>query len=240
MYRRLLPWFSPRAAYRVRHGSDRLVTVHVRPFDVDIPLRPGTSDALDVVDSLVGRYHLPPEEIIPATIVDAGLCTGLTLIDLAIRYPSARLVGIEPQPYYADLCRSLTERFGSRVKIIEAALTAEGRSKVTLHVTPGNEYAASLCQSDRPPDVMIEAAPVSLNSIVDELGSIDYLNLDVEGAEREILRQHTEWMARTRCIKVELHHGYTARECAIDLARGGFICTQDDRHRACVIGVQEP
>jgi FkbM family methyltransferase len=215
------------------------VTVHIRPLDVDIPLRPGTSDALDVVDSLVGRHHLPPEDIVPATIVDAGLCTGLTLIDLAIRYPSARLIGIEPQPYYANLCRSLTQRFGARVKIIEAAVAPEDRSKAILHVTEGQEFAASLAEPQQPTETTIDVTAVSLNSIVDDLGSIDYLNLDVEGTEREILRKDTEWMARTRCIKVECHHGYTVEECAIDLARGGFFCSRYERHWCCMIGVKE-
>ena len=237
MYRGLLRWCSPRGAYRVLRRSDDVVWIRVAPLGVELPIRPGTADADDVIDSLVGRYHLPPAAITPATIVDAGLCTGLTLLDLAIQYPSAKLVGVEPQPYYADLCRTLTARFESRVEVMQAALTSDASERATLKVVEGWEHGASLLELADEPTSSIEVATISLNTIVDQLGDIDYLNLDIEGTERDVLTRNTEWMQHTWCINVEVHHGYTLEECRVDIERGGFVA-KNGAHPSCIVGIK--
>jgi hypothetical protein len=46
--------------------------------------------------------------------------------------------------------------------------------------------------------------------------------LDVEGAERELLTQATEWAGRVSCINVEVHEPYTVAECRRDLEGLGY------------------
>ena len=77
---------------------------------------------------------------------------------------------------------------------------------------------------------------LSLNSLAGLLGTIDFLKLDIEGAERDVFEQNVEWADNTRCVKVELHGDYTVAECITDLERLGFVCEQEPRHWACVVG----
>jgi FkbM family methyltransferase len=46
-----------------------------------------------------------------------------------------------------------------------------------------------------------------VNSLVDSLGwdRVDFVKMDIEGAEREVLRRNTRWTLRVHSIKVEAH-----------------------------------
>ena len=51
------------------------------------------------------------------------------------------------------------------------------------------------------------------------------VKMDIEGAERDVLRQNTEWAALVRTILVEIHEPYDVSSCCTDLARLGFEVT---------------
>jgi hypothetical protein len=62
--------------------------------------------------------------------------------------------------------------------------------------------------------------------------------MDIEGAERDVLTQNTEWAAQVGCIKVEVHGDYAPEECMSDLERLGFEALRDRRHAAAVVGTR--
>jgi Methyltransferase FkbM domain len=68
-------------------------------------------------------------------------------------------------------------------------------------------------------------------------GAVDYLKVDVEGGERELLLDGSDWAPYVRAIKVEVHAPYTPQACEQDLRRLGFSTRIDRRHWACVEGV---
>jgi hypothetical protein len=65
---------------------------------------------------------------------------------------------------------------------------------------------------------------------------IDFLKMDIEGAEKRVLREHTDWASRVRCLKVECHDDYSREDCIRDLQRLGFQGEIDPSHWSCVIG----
>jgi hypothetical protein len=62
--------------------------------------------------------------------------------------------------------------------------------------------------------------------------------MDIEGAERAVLRHNTEWAERVRCLKVELHGGYGREDARRDLEGLGFQARYDRFHPRCVVGVR--
>jgi hypothetical protein len=62
------------------------------------------------------------------------------------------------------------------------------------------------------------------------------MKMDIEGAEREVLRRNTEWATKVLCLKVEVHPPYSLAECCRDLEVIGFRVKPYGRHRASVIG----
>ena len=80
---------------------------------------------------------------------------------------------------------------------------------------------------------------ITLNTLLARTGNpprIDFVKMDIEGTERSVLREKTEWAQRVQCIKAELHRGYTKAECIADLERLGFRAREDMSHNLCVVG----
>jgi FkbM family methyltransferase len=91
--------------------------------------------------------------------------------------------------------------------------------------------------TDAPEGTSVRA--VSLATLMREYGGpVDYLKLDVEGAERDLLQDGTEWADKVRCVKVELHGDYSVDDCETDLRRLGYATRPDSHHWACVIGLR--
>jgi hypothetical protein len=79
------------------------------------------------------------------------------------------------------------------------------------------------------------AAAHSLNSLLENERAVDFVKMDIEGAERDVLRTSTEWSSKVRSMKIEVHEPYTVDQCAQDLRRLGFRTRPDGRHWASVV-----
>jgi hypothetical protein len=73
---------------------------------------------------------------------------------------------------------------------------------------------------------------------------VDFVKMDIEGAERVVLADASRWASRVRCLKVEVHPDkavprYSIEACMADLKRHGFRCDREPRHEACLIASRE-
>ena len=117
-----------------------------------------------------------------------------------------------------------------RCRIVHAAAWGEDIS-LQLHVEQGDEYAAHL---DTRGEIPVQG--LSLNSLLSAYETVDFLKMDVEGAEAEILARNTSWASKVRCLKVETHPPYTPDQCFRALQSLGFEAKRDERHNLGVIG----
>jgi FkbM family methyltransferase len=137
-------------------------------------------------------------------VVDAGANIGASTAFFASALPSARIVAIEPDAANADLLRRNAD--GLDVEVVQAALaSAAGRSNV---VDPGQGHwafrtvdAAGAPAGASVPNVTIAEIyarhrPAFFPAIV---------KIDIEGAEKDVFRDSTEWIRQTPVIIVELH-----------------------------------
>jgi FkbM family methyltransferase len=213
-------------------------SVRLRPLGGrSIVVRPGTSDAQVVWDTFLGRYHRPPEPPRPSDglIWDLGSNIGLTIADLAVRHPGARILGVEMDPDNAALARVNIAPWGERCDLMTGA--------VWTHAGPirygGSSEQAFGFRIDAGAGAMTAQA-TSLDALLERGGGgeVDFVKMDIEGAEREVLRENTAWAAHVRRIKVEVHDPYDVAACVADLERLGFRARPDRRHWACAIGTR--
>ncbi|MCP5111802.1 MAG: FkbM family methyltransferase [bacterium] len=195
--------------------------------------RSGLSDLGVLYDTFVGRYHLPPEDLAPVrTILDLGSNIGLTVAHMAAVYPEARILGVELDEGNWAMCQ---RNAGERSEVLHAAVWhAPGE------VSYGGVRESGYAISDRKVKASVRA--LTVGELIDrlEVPRVDYVKMDIEGAEQEVLRDAGSWAERVRCLKVEVHPEkastlYTLGMCVEDLERLGFTCTLDARHHACVV-----
>jgi hypothetical protein len=166
-------------------------------------VREGTPDVDALWKVFIGRRHLPPARVQRRgmhLIWDLGAGIGLTMADMAVEFPDARIIGVEPDAQKAALARRNFEPWDNHAGLIEARVGAE----------------------------------LSLNALLERTGGpVQFVWMDVGGAERELLTSDTEWAADVWCIKVEVHGDYTTDDCAHDLEALGFRAR---RRGATVLG----
>jgi FkbM family methyltransferase len=236
-----------RPGARGRNGGP--VPVRLRPLHgAQVLLRPGTSDAAVVEATFADRYHLPPAHArlsVEPRILDLGSNIGLTVAHLAVLYPRARILGVEMDADNAKLALHNTEPWRDRCKIVNAAAW-HSDGEVRYRGTAGDEVGFHIVEG-ADPVIGDSARAISMDKLVAELAGhnapIDYLKLDIEGAEEQVLRINTSWTERVHSIKVELHdlhkpNAYGFDPCRADLEALGFRTRVDDRHCATVIGVR--
>ena len=233
---------------RLRVAGDGARPLRLRPLDGQtIWARPGTADLWAIETLKRPPFHLPPAELDPreiSMIWDLGANIGLTMSHLALACPLAKVIGVELDADNAALCRANVAPWGERCELIEGAVwTADG--SVSYGRERGDELSFHV-GADRSPGSRAVSA-ISLNRLLErhpsEL-SIDYVKMDIEGAEREVLRENTEWAQRVRSIKVEVHPPYTVDECRQDLGQLGFRTevepTWDGDGMPPIVGIRQP
>jgi FkbM family methyltransferase len=152
----------------------------------------------------------------------------------ACRYPRARVLGVELDADNVALARRNIAAWGNRCEVIHAAVW---RSDGVVHYggAPGGTSGYHVTG-------MTEGTPVRAVSIATLLrehsGPVDYMKVDVEGAERELLQDGIDWANKVRCVKVELHGDYAIDECEADLRRLGYQTRPHSHRWSYVIGLR--
>jgi FkbM family methyltransferase len=159
---------------------------------------------LEVVRELYLQGEYPEELEIsdPEVIVDLGANIGLALVDFRLRYPNARLIGIEPDPVAFNTLRLNTAGDGN---IQTLPVAASGSDGVRTFYSSVESVVSGFTRSR----TFQRAMPVytrSLDSLMRDLDldTIDLLKIDVEGAEEEVLAACSR-LSDVQVIVGELH-----------------------------------
>lgn len=217
---------SARRFWALRHFPGDRGTVTLRPLALggaEIAVRDGTSDAQVTWYVLSQKAHLPPPEIAGSlhSALDLGANIGIASAHLAASFPNVRVTSVEPDPGNAQLCRVNTQPWRDRCKVVEgAAWTSDGPLRLVagsaedaVRVTPPTDGGAGEV-TGYPIAELVRRAAVD--------GTLDYLKMNIEGAEAELLRTAHEWAGSVRAMRVELHQPYGLEQCRSDLERAGF------------------
>jgi hypothetical protein len=78
----------------------------------------------------------------------------------------------------------------------------------------------------------------SLSRLLEREEKVDLLQMDIEGAERAVLRRGIEWAGKVQQIVVEVHEPYTVDECQEDLRELGFTPRVNRRFWVSVVGTK--
>lgn len=242
LWRRLLTLAGPRdlatilvlAFRRSRASFSGPRAVGLRPLGrKPITLRPRTSDGRVVLDVFVGMFHLPPPDVMrPEVIYDLGTNIGLTVAHYASLFPGARVTGVEPDGPTAEMARRNTAAWGERCRIVTGAVWSSD-GPLTFSVDPGEEFGAHVVDSVESSGLTV--AGYSLDTLLADESVVDYMKVDIEGAEHEIFSRNTDWASKVRCLNVEIHPPHTVASITADLEQIGFTVDVNRKHWASVI-----
>ncbi|MBN1405243.1 MAG: FkbM family methyltransferase [Candidatus Omnitrophica bacterium] len=157
-------------------------------------------------DIIINRsYHFHAQRPDPL-IIDCGSNIGFSAIYFKHAYPQSRIIGFEPDPAVFPLLKENIERNGlSGIRLVQAALAAQ---EGTLVFYSDGRCGSSLAK--HMPGSMPEGwtehkvGCVRLRDYLTE--PVDFLKVNIEGAEWEVLADSEDRLRQVREIVVEYHH----------------------------------
>ena len=137
-------------------------------------------------------------------------------------------------PATADAARQNLQPWGDRCQVITgAAWSSDG--DLSFSVDEGEEFGAHVVDEPGGGSTMVVTG-LSLSTLLADEAVVDYLKVDIEGAEHEIFSHNTEWASKIRCMSVEIHPPHTVASITADLEALGFTVERNTKHWASVIG----
>lgn len=207
-----------------------LVSIRWRPLvrlrvstDCRPEIRVGGSDsAVFRQVFLQEHYASMPSDREVHTIVDCGANIGLSTLWFLWRYPSARVIAIEPDPSNFSLLAENVRAHEDRVTLIHGALWSRTCRLELIVDRARGEWATEVreCQTGS-----IEG--VSMPDLLSQVGvlDVDVLKVDIEGGEREMFRGDASWLSRVGTLMIELHgaecESIVAKACDGRLSHAG-------------------
>jgi FkbM family methyltransferase len=132
------------------------------------------------------------------TVFDCGAHVGV-FTRYALRHGAARVIAVEPEPMNVALLEAnfAPEIASGQVKIVKAGVWDQD-TVLTLDRTDGNSAQNSFVRTDRSGTELPGIRVLPLDEIVDQfhLDRVDFIKMDIEGAERHALEGARKTMAR--------------------------------------------
>ena len=214
-------------------------------------LRPGTTDAQVLWDTFYGKYHLPPLKLRPdCVIVDLGANVGYTVAHFAFLYPKSRIIAVELDKDNYNLASRNIRHFRTRCELIHAAVWSTEKKVMYRGDEGDGEWGFHVLEQN--PDKRFNLKPQNfktvsaktIDSIFEKyhLETVDYLKMDIEGAEMVVLQGVMKWAKCIRSMKVEIHPqfnpAFTIDICREILESNGFKCKVHEIHYRCLIAIR--
>ena len=160
-------------------------------------------------------------------IFDIGANVGIFTVKVGKKLNKGLIVAIEPSPQNIELLKKNLKlhNLSSVVVVPKAVGNFRGKSKFLVTPVSGQHrfYGKTVEKSEKI-NKIIEVDTILLDDIVKELKLIviDFLKIDVEGAELDVLKGAEESLKFTKNIAMELHYEGEREEVRRFLEERGF------------------
>jgi FkbM family methyltransferase len=200
-------------------GPDTIYRIKVPGYPQPVSIRGGNS-----TDGFAFYQHLAMKDLdvldlgSPRLIIDAGANIGMASLFLLNRYPTVRIVAVEPDPATFNLCRTNLAPFSDRVVFVQGAVWSNcGHIVFVREEMEWNSHVRDTenihAERNAQPNAGSEVREVKVDSFdIPSLislgggGPVDLLKMDIEGSEAEVFSKGTDkWLPAIRNIVIELH-----------------------------------
>lgn len=245
------PLFSRYDKYQLDQINRKTNTtrhIHLKPkgLKYGITIRQNFVDKDVVFYVLQEQYHLPPTEATLRSnpvILDLGSNIGLTVAHLKNQYPSATIIGYEMNQENYFLAVANTQKYPD-VQIVNTAVWIEDATVSYAKEANFDSYSIVNQAKDNNASQQITVPCLQLSTIFKnhKLDYVDYLKMDIEGAEESILRAaDLSWMQKVGAMNIEMHLDNEADldQFKLIIEQQGFKVWKDHKHWSSIFAVRE-
>jgi FkbM family methyltransferase len=207
-------------SFGLKARSGRRLQAYVRDNGVGLV----TLAEFFAADSRIMPANLPPFQ--PQVIYDLGANVGIASLFFSSLYPKATVYGFEPLPENFEICALNYRNLPQPSQAFPWAVGAQ--SGVAVFDCQNDSRGGRLESSPHDPNLKttgkLEVQVHSIEELVGKQGlqPPDFLKIDVEGAETDVLAGVGEYHRGLKCVYVETHGDALKRECLCWLEARGF------------------
>ena len=140
------------------------------------------------------------------TVVDVGACLGDTTIPALIKTgKTGKVIAIEPSPKNLVYLKKNTALYSNIVIIGKAAYNKKCTIPFNIHTTAVTGNMINSTGKNQNDSIVIDVEADTLDNLLKPFGKIDFLKIDVQGFEVEVLEGCKNIMKTTPKIVVETH-----------------------------------
>lgn len=168
-----------------------------------VTLRKNTTDVAVFKHIFIQEEYKFKTDLKPKFIIDAGANIGLSSIFFSNQFPSAKILSIEVEKENYTVLVKNTESYPNIIPL-NAGLWDK---TVALEIVNPEYEATGFMVRETTDSNPNGFNAISVNEIMDQyqILEVDLFKIDIEGAEKELLTNNTEWIGRTKVIIIELH-----------------------------------
>jgi FkbM family methyltransferase len=205
---------------RLAHGTAGVMKIQ----DLEIEFVDSLSLDPQWQDFFVRRSLAFTSEVDTPRVLDCGANIGLAAVWLKRAYPRARVTAFEADPHICDVLRRNLARNGlSDVEVVHGAIWSDN-IPVAFRAQGAEGGAVDVVGADTV-GPLIEVPAIRLRDVLAR-ERVDFLKLDIEGAELDVLEDAEATLENVRAIHLEVHDFNVSRRvlprCLLALERAGF------------------
>ncbi|GIX44449.1 MAG: FkbM family methyltransferase [Candidatus Hydrogenedentota bacterium] len=213
LIRRVIPSGEGLVHLRLRlRGAVRPVELILRSTDV--------GDIASLFENVVESDVRSLFQSAPRFVVDAGAHIGVFSLIVSAYFPEARILAIEPNRANIEI---LERNFSANQVHGDIQPVALWNENTPVGFSGGQSNAGRIQPDEREEQVQAR----TLSSILgDSISEVDFLKLDIEGAELAVLPDVLPQLPQTACIYVELHDAACHSQLFHEICRRAGWCGQ--------------
>jgi FkbM family methyltransferase len=175
-----------------------------KPKYPNLIIRKDTSDIYVFMSIFVlGEFKLPLK-INPKLIIDAGAYTGLSALYYSSKYPSAKIIAIEPETSNFKILEKNTKHLPN-IKRIKGGLW-DKNAFLKIRDRGTGKWGFAVEEVSELEDFDVKAVTIEKILKESEFDKIDILKLDIEGSEKQLFsKNYQSWLKKVNIIVIELH-----------------------------------
>lgn len=202
-------------------GRSRVRTIHID--GIPVMVRTHTSDLRVAIHSFAEKEYDSIRCNNPQVILDAGANIGTSAIFFARKYPDAKILAIEPESENFALLEKNVHAYKNVIPIRAALWGSPGKRMVQNNFSGSWGFTVSETHK-RSEETGQEVECVTIPWLMEkyDFDHIDLLKMDIEGGEKDVLENSSEWIDCVGVMTVELHD----RIC-MGCDRAFYLATKD-------------
>ena len=173
-------------------------------------------------------------------VVDLGSNTGLTIAHMKTIYPDIKIFGFEMDHDNFLLAKRNTQTCDG-VQLYNKAIWVSSTTVEYFNDSSYDGYTINIGKSN---DQNTKTEGISLKDLIGELQlhKIDYMKMDIEGAEISILKHpDLSWLKYVKSLNVEMHlKEGDSLETYIEIIKNqGFDAWKDPKHQSSILAIKK-